>query len=46
MRPLRAITAPDVPNEETITVHLPRAQQLTPTALQQMMKRINDGGAP
>jgi hypothetical protein len=37
---------PDVPNEETVTVHLPRVQQLTPIALQQLMKRINDGGAP
>jgi hypothetical protein len=37
---------PDVPSEETVTVYLPRAQQLTPAALVQMMKRINDGGAP
>lgn len=38
--------APTVPNEGTVTVHLPRAQQLTPEALRRMMKRVNDGGAP
>jgi hypothetical protein len=37
---------PDLPNEETVTVQLPRAQRLTPVALQQIMKRINDGGTP
>lgn len=37
---------PPVQNRETITVSLPRSQQLTPEAVQQIMKRINDGEAP
>jgi hypothetical protein len=33
-------------NTNNITVRLPRAQQFTPDALREMMRRINDGGMP
>ena len=34
---------PAVDNVESITVRIPRANQFTPQALQDMMRRINDG---
>jgi hypothetical protein len=37
---------PSTPNRQTVTVPVPRSQQFTVEALQQMMKRINDGGLP
>ena len=35
---------PDLPNEETVTVRLPRAQRLTPQALGEIMRTVNDRG--
>jgi hypothetical protein len=37
---------PPTQNRETVTVRLPRVQQFTPKALQEMMGRINDGDMP
>jgi hypothetical protein len=36
----------DVANVEKITVHVPRTQLFTVTALKQMMQRVADGGFP
>jgi hypothetical protein len=41
---LRAMDQSD--NLETVTVHVPRAQQFTVDALTQMMERIGNGGHP
>lgn len=37
---------PATTNTDTVTVRLPRIQQFTPDALQQLMQRVNDGGTP
>jgi hypothetical protein len=40
---LSLLGEPAVDNTESVTVRIPRAQQFTPLALQDMMRRINDG---
>ena len=37
---------PEVANTATVTVALPRAQQLTAPALSEMMRRVDGGGQP
>jgi hypothetical protein len=39
-------SSPMVSNQQTVTVYIPRTQQLTPAALQQMLQRVSDRGAP
>lgn len=34
---------PETTNKTSVTIHLPRSQQLTPEGLQQLMARINNG---
>lgn len=38
--------SPDTENEDAVTVAIPRRQVFTPTALQEIMQRVNDGGLP
>lgn len=40
---LSLLGEPEVDNTESVTVRIPRAQQFTPLAVQDMMRRINDG---
>lgn len=40
---LSLLGEPAVDNAESVTVRIPRTQQFTPLALQDMMTRINDG---
>jgi hypothetical protein len=40
---LSLLGEPEVDNAESVTVRVPRAQQFTPLAVQDMMRRINDG---
>lgn len=40
---LSLLGEPAVDNIESVTLRIPRAQQFTPLAVQDMMRRINDG---